>query len=97
MKEGNKYLRWILIEAARHASRFDPKLQGFYQRVSARRGRQRDIVGVAGKLLVSICHVLNRSETYHGQRPELLERKIRNLQRIVDSSLQEGRDNQTDD
>jgi len=96
-KEGNKYLRWILIEAAQHASRFDPKLQGFYQRVSARRGRQRAIVGVARKLLVSIYHVLNRNETYHGQRPELLESKIRNLQRIVDSSLQEERDNQTDD
>jgi transposase len=27
-KEGNKYLRWILIEAAQHASRFDPKLRG---------------------------------------------------------------------
>jgi len=94
-KEGNKYLRWILIEAAQHASRFDPKLQGFYQRVSARRGRQRAIVGVARKLLVSIYHVLNRNETYHGQRTELLERKIRNLQRIVDSSLQEERDNQT--
>jgi transposase len=96
-KEGNKYLRWILIEAAQHASRFDPKLQGFYQRVSARRGRQRAIVGVARKLLVSIYHVLYRNESYHGERPELLERKIRNLQRIVDSSLQEGRDNQTQD
>ena len=93
-KEGNKYLRWILIEAAQHASRFDPKLQGFYQRVSARRGRQRAIVGVARKLLVSIYHVLSRNEIYHGQRSELLERKIRNLRRIVDSSLQEERDNQ---
>jgi len=95
MKEGNKYLRWILIEAAQHASRFDPKLQGFYQRVSARRGRHRAIVGVERKLLVSIYHVLSRNETYHGQRSELLERKIRNLQRIVDSSLQSKRDNQT--
>jgi transposase len=32
-KDGNRYLCWILIEAAQHASRFDPKLQGFYQRV----------------------------------------------------------------
>ena len=94
-KEGNKYLRWILIEAAQHASRFDPKLQSFYLRVSARRGRQKAIVAVARKLLVSIYHVLNRNETYHGQRPELLERKIRNLQRTVESSLQDARDNQT--
>jgi len=94
-KEGNKHLRWILVEAAQHASRYDPKLQSFYNRVSARRGRHRAIVGVARKLLVSIYHVLNRNETYHGQRHELLERKIRNLQRIVDSSLQSKRDNQT--
>jgi hypothetical protein len=96
-KEGNKYLRWILIETAQHASRFDPKLQRFYQRVSAGHGRQRAIVGVARKLLVSIYHVLNRNEVHHRQRQELLERKIRNRHRIVESGLQEGRDNQTQD
>jgi transposase len=92
-KEGNKYLRRILIEAAQHASRFDPKQRGFYQRVSARRGRQRAIVGVARKLLVPIYHVLNHNEPYHGQRSELLKRRIRNLQRTVESSLREERDN----
>lgn len=87
-RDGNKYIRWILIEAAQHASRFDPKLRGFYLRVAARRGHQKAITAVARKMLVSIYHVLKRQEEYHGQRDELLERKIRRLQRTVDSSLQ---------
>jgi Na+/phosphate symporter len=46
------------------------------------------ITAVARKMLVSIYHVLKRHEEYHGQRDELLERKINRLQRTVDSSLQ---------
>jgi hypothetical protein len=68
---GNKFLRWI--RTARHASRFDPRLRSFYRRIHARRRRQRPIVGVARKLLAPIYHVLSGNETYHGQRPELLE------------------------
>jgi len=36
-RDGNKYIRWILIEAAQNASRFDPKLRPFYLRVTANR------------------------------------------------------------
>ncbi len=87
-KQGNKYIRWILIEAAQNASRYDPKLRGFYQRLAARRGHQKAITAVARKMLVSIYHVLKRQEEYQGQRDELLEKKIKRLQRTVDSSLQ---------
>jgi transposase len=87
-RDGNKYIRWILIEAAQNASRFDPKLRPFYLRVSARRGHQKAITAVARKMLVSIYHVLKHQEEYHGQRDELLERKINRLQRTVDTSLQ---------
>jgi len=87
-RDGNKYIRWILIEAAQNASRFDPKLRPFYLRIAARRGHQKAITAVARKMLVSIYHVLKRQETYQGQRDELLERKINRLQRTVDSSLQ---------
>jgi transposase len=33
--QGNKYIRWILIEAAQHAARFGPQLKPFYQRIAA--------------------------------------------------------------
>jgi hypothetical protein len=39
-------------------------------------------------MLVSIYHVLKRNEEYEGQRANLLEKKMKRLQRTVDSSLQ---------
>jgi len=38
--DGAKYIRWILIEAARHVSHFDSKLRGFYLRVAAMLGEE---------------------------------------------------------
>ncbi len=87
-KQGNKYIRWVLVEAAQNASRYDPKLRGLYQRVATRRGHQKAITAVARKMLVSIYYVLKRHEEYQGQRDDLLEKKIKRLQRTVDSSLQ---------
>ncbi len=87
-KEGNKYIRWILVEAAQNASRYDPKLRSFYTRVATRRGHQKAITAVARKMLVSIYYMLKRNEDYQGQRDDLLEKKIRRLQHTVDSSLQ---------
>jgi len=72
VKEGNKRIRWILVEAAQHASRSDPRLHGFYQRIHKRRGYQKAIVAVARKMLVSIYHVLSKNEVYQGENPKLL-------------------------
>jgi transposase len=80
VKEGNKRIRWILIEAAQHASRSDPRLREFYLRILKRRGYQRAIVAVARKMLVSIYHVLSKNEVYHGEKSELLERKLKRLE-----------------
>jgi transposase len=87
-KEGNSHIRWILVEAAQHASKHDARLSQFYQRVMKRRGHNRAIVAVARKLLVTIYHVLNHQREYRGMRPELYTNKIRRLQRITDPSLQ---------
>jgi len=88
VKEGNKRIRWILVEAAQHASRHDPRLRGFYLRVMKRRGYQRAIVAVARKMLVSMYHVLSKNEPYHGERTELLERKLKRLEWKATHSLQ---------
>jgi transposase len=79
-KEGNKQIRWILVEAAQHASRHDPRLRQFYLRILKRRGYQKAIVAVARKMLVSIYHVLSKNETYHGENHELFERKLKRLE-----------------
>jgi transposase len=90
-KEGNIHIRWILIEAAHHASRHDPRLSQFYQRIAKRRGRNKALVAVPRKMLVTIYHVLNNHSQYRGLRPELFENKIRRLERITQPSLQETR------
>jgi hypothetical protein len=58
VKEGNKRIRWILVEAAQHASRHDPKLRGLYLRIMKRRGYQQAIVAVARKMFIAMCHEL---------------------------------------
>jgi transposase len=87
-KEGNSHIRWILIEAAQHAARNDPRFSHFYLRVAKRRGHQKAIVAVARKMLVTMYHVLNHHNEYRGLRPELYENKIKRLQRIINPSLQ---------
>jgi transposase len=87
-RQGNKYIRWILIEAAQHASRFDPQLKPFYERVAARRGRQRAIVAVARKLLIYIYQVLAKQEPYRAQRNDLVAKKLKRLEQRASSSLQ---------
>jgi transposase len=78
VKEGNKRIRWILVEAAQHASRHDHRLQPFYQRILKRRGYQKAIVAAARKMLISIYHyVLSKNETHHGENSELLEKKLK--------------------
>ncbi len=87
-KKGNSHIRWILVEAALHASRHDPRLGQFYLRIMKRRGHNRALVAVARKMLVTIYHVLNHRREYRGLRPELYTNKIRRLQRVTESSLQ---------
>jgi len=66
-KNGPKYLRWALIEAATHAARH-PCYAEHYQRTAARLGRQRGKkvarVEVARKLAEAIWHMLTKGEPF---------------------------------
>lgn len=67
-KEGNGYLRWILVQCARTAVHTckDPYLSEFYWRL--RDGKDKPatvaLVATARKLLVSVYHMLDRKEVY---------------------------------
>lgn len=56
-KQGSKWLRWALVEAAQHACR-RPPFDRFYQRIKARRGPKIAKVAVARKLCATIYHML---------------------------------------
>lgn len=63
-KQGNKFLRWAMVEAAQTAVRKDPLLKDFYSRIKKKKGSQKAIVAVARKMLVIVYHVLKKQEVY---------------------------------
>jgi transposase len=65
-KQGNRMLRWLLVEAAWIAARKDPELGRVYKRLAFRRGRKIAAVAVARKLAVKLYWRLREWEE---QRP----------------------------
>lgn len=63
-KQGNKYIRWAMVEAAQTAIRHDESLRRFYLRLSLKRGKNKAIVACARKLLVGIYYMLQKNQEY---------------------------------
>jgi transposase len=51
-KSGSRLLRYLLVEAAQTAVRWDEEMKTFYRRVAHRRGTQKSKVAAARKLLI---------------------------------------------
>lgn len=73
-KNGPKYLRWALIEAATHAAR-DPRYRERYERTKRRLGRQRGAkvarVDIARQLAEAIWHMLTKNEPFAPAGPAM--------------------------
>lgn len=73
-KNGPKYLRWALVEAAVHAAR-DPHYKERYERTKRRLGRQRGAkiarVDLARQLAEAIWHVLTKNEPFAPAGPAI--------------------------
>jgi transposase len=73
-KNGPKYLRWALIEAATHAAR-DPHYRDRYERNKHRLGRQRGAkvarVDIARLLAEAIWHILTKNEPFAPAGPAI--------------------------
>jgi transposase len=65
-KEGSKYLRWILVEAARIHVQWCPesKITKHYEKIKRKRGEKIAIVAAARKLLQVIYHMLKHKEPF---------------------------------
>ena len=57
-KNGNKYLAWAFMEAANYAIRYEPIIQKFYQRKSAKKGSVVARKAIAHKLARATYYVL---------------------------------------
>lgn len=64
-KQGNKYLRWAMIEAVWPAIRKDLRLRAHYQRIKVRKGSSNKAkVATARKLLTIVYQVLKNTQPY---------------------------------
>jgi len=63
-KQGNKWLRWALIEAVPHAVRNDPDLHAYYERIRVKKGKNAAKVASARRLLTIVYRVLTQGRLY---------------------------------
>ena len=74
-------LRWILVQCALTAIRFDAHLRIFYDRIRNKRGHATAIVATTAKeLLVIIWYMLTRNELYRYMNKQRYEQKLHKLE-----------------
>jgi len=82
-RDSSKRVRWILIEAARVASKRDPRMRQLYERVASRSGDKKAIVRVANKMAVIIWHMLTKRQPYHRMKDDLYQSKLKKIHAIA--------------
>jgi transposase len=63
-KQGSKWLRWILVEAAQRYAKAPGRLGDLYRRISYRHGSKAARVAVAREMLTSIYHCLKKGVVF---------------------------------
>jgi hypothetical protein len=77
MKDGNKKVRWILIQAANTAARKDDRLRKFYLRIAQRHGLHIAITHVANKMMTIIWHMLVSKKLYNERSRSYTKQSLR--------------------
>lgn len=72
-KQGSKWLRWAMIEAAQRAPINSPKLNSFFQRIAKKQGRKTARVALARHMLKIVYHMLKEQQpfTEDSKRPAI--------------------------
>ena len=63
-KQGNRYLRWAMVEAVWPALRTDAEIRAYYERIKARKGPNPAKVATARRLATIVCRVLSQKRSY---------------------------------
>lgn len=64
-KQGSPWLRWILVQSAHIAARYDPQLKDRFRDIAYRRGAKVATVALARHLLRVVYQVLKTQKPYH--------------------------------
>jgi len=89
-KEGRKELRWALVEAAWRAVGSDPYWKAQHKRLEKRMHRNKAIVAIARRILVSIWHILTKREPYHHFDEETIAYKMLIWSWAMDEKSRDG-------
>lgn len=68
-KQGNKWLRWAMVEAVAPAVKVDPDLRAYHERLRVRKGANAAKVATARRLLTLVYRVLSQERPYRVRRP----------------------------
>ena len=79
-KQGSPWLRWILVQCALTAIKYDGRLGAFYMRIKNKKGHGKAIVATAKELLVIIWYMLTRNELYRNMSNQRYQQKLRKLE-----------------
>jgi transposase len=79
-KQGSPWLRWILVQCALVAIKYDIRLSMFYTRIKSKKGHGKAIVATAKELLVIIWYMLTRNELYRNMNKQRYQQKLRKLE-----------------
>ena len=67
-KEGSKWLRWVMVEAAQaHVHKYDTAITRAYHRIAERSGRKAATLAAASRLLLCCYSVLKNKREYYDQ------------------------------
>lgn len=75
-RSGRPMLRWLMVEAAHIAVRWDPHWKAVHENIAKRRGKSVAMVVVARKLLVVVWHLLAGKSVYYYLNPASFTRKL---------------------
>ena len=78
-KAGRRDLRTAMVQAAQTASNTHPHWKAELERLKPRLGRNKAIVAIARKLLVSVWYVLAEEAPDRFAKPEIVARKLMNF------------------
>ena len=78
---GNRRMRWLMVQCAHSACRYDPRLRRLYDRLSRRKGEESAVAAVAHEMARVMYFMLKRNEPYRGVNRRLWERKLKSLEK----------------
>jgi transposase len=82
-RQGNRLVRWVMVQAAHIARLHDERFKEFYERYSRRKGDKKAVVAVAHEMLRVVYFMLKRNEPYRGEKRGLSWRKLKRLESVA--------------